>query len=193
MPTDSLLPADWFHAFPGQLRQPMTSMHTRTRRLARWFALPLEEVVAGVSLVVVVGAVLWGVLTRYLFPQPAAWTYEVATIGFAWLVFFGAAAGVRYRLHSDIDILVVSFSPRWQHLVAVFNFWLLAFFFAALCIFSVLHTLDAHKSLTIALNVPRSVIYAPLGIAALMMLARHIEAWFNRNDPDADGHEANIT
>lgn len=48
---------------------------------------PIEDAIAGTALVVVVGSVLWGVLTRYLLAQPAPWSYEVATIGFAWLVF----------------------------------------------------------------------------------------------------------
>ena len=119
--------------------------------------------------------------------------YEIATIGFAWLVFFGAAAGVRYRLHSDIDVLVGSFSPRWQYRFAVFNFWLLALFFGSLCVFFIMHVADAHKSLTIALNLPRSTIYVPVCLATALMLLRHVEAWFRRGDSDAALHEANIT
>ena len=84
------------------------------QRVLMW---PLEEIIAGVSLVVVVGSVVWGLITRYICPQPAAWSYEVATIAFAYVVFFGAAAGVRYRLHSDIDVLVVMFPERLQRAV----------------------------------------------------------------------------
>jgi TRAP-type C4-dicarboxylate transport system permease small subunit len=167
-----------------------TVTRTRWRTLLEW---PFEEFIAGLALVMTVGSVLWGVLTRYLFPQPAAWSYEVATIGFAWLVFFGAAAGIRHRLHSDIDILVGSFTPRWQYRFEVFNFWLLALFFGSLCLFFIMHVSDAHKSLTIALNLPRSVIYVPVCLATAMMLLRHIQAWFRRHDPNVETHEANIT
>ena len=164
-----------------------------TAALLRLLDAPIEEALASVTLVVVVCSVLWGVLTRYLFPQPAAWSYEVATIGFAWLVFFGGAACVRYRAHADIDVLVGTFSPAGQRAVALFNFWLLAIFFAALCVFFALHTLDAHKSLTIALSLPRSVIYVPLFVACLLMLVRHIEAWMRVRDSTRVMHEANIT
>ena len=132
-------------------------------------------------MIIVVGSVLWGVLTRYVFPQPAAWSYEVATISFAWLTFFGAAAGVRYRLHSDIDVFVVKFPDRWQRAVALFNFWMLAAFFAALAVFFAFHTVDAHKSTTIALNLPRSAIYAPLALASALMLLRHVQVWRDPN------------
>ncbi|CAH1655293.1 TRAP transporter small permease [Chelatococcus asaccharovorans] len=160
------------------------------QRVLMW---PLEEIIAGVSLVVVVGSVVWGVITRYIFPQPAAWSYEVATIAFAYVVFFGAAAGVRYRLHSDIDVLVVMFPERLQRAVSIFNFWLLATFFTALTIFFGIHAIDAQKSLTIALNLPRSVIYAPLALASAMMLLRHVQLWVDPERFPGHIHEANIS
>ena len=63
----------------------------------------VEEVIAGAALLVVVLAVCWGVLTRYVTAQPAAWSGEVAGMGFAWLVFLGAAAGFKRGLHVSID------------------------------------------------------------------------------------------
>jgi TRAP-type C4-dicarboxylate transport system permease small subunit len=161
--------------------------------LRRALDAPVEDAIAGVALVVVVGSVLWGVLTRYLFAQPAAWSYEVATIGFAWLVFFGAAACVRYRAHADIDVLVAMFPPAWQRAVAIFNFWLLALFFGVLAVLFGLHTVDAHKSTTIALNLPRSWIYVPLCLATVAMLVRHVEAWLRPEPERAPVHEANIS
>jgi len=167
--------------------------HAPRKRRRRLIDAPIEDTIAGVAFVVVVASVLWGVLTRYLFAQPAAWSYEVATIGFAWLVFFGAAACVRYRAHADIDVLVALFSPAWQRVVAVFNFWLLALFFAALSVFFAIHTVDAHKSVTIALNLPRSLIYVPLCLATVMMLVRHVDAWLHPDAAAQAVHEANIT
>ncbi|MEJ1156720.1 TRAP transporter small permease [Prosthecomicrobium sp. N25] len=152
-----------------------------------------EEVVAGLAMVVVIGSVLWGVLTRYVFPQPAAWSYEVATIGFAWLVFFGAAAGVRYRLHSDIDVLVLLFPPALQRAVAIFNFVLLFVLFLSLTVFFAIHSVHAHQSLTIALNLPRSVLYAPLALASAFMLLRHVQVFLDPARFPANAHEANIT
>ena len=152
-----------------------------------------EEYVAMVALLIVVGSVLWGVLTRYLFAQPAPWSYEVAAIGFAWLVFFAAAAGVRHRLHADIDVFTSLLPARWQRVIGVFNFCMLAVFFATLCVLCAIHTVDAHKSTTIALNIPRSMIYLPLCLATAMMLVRHLQVWFMPEDPAFGSHEANIT
>lgn len=153
----------------------------------------VEDLLAGLSMVIVVGSVVWGVLTRYVFPQPAAWSYEVATIGFAWLVFFGVAGGIRHRLHSDIDVLVARFPASWQRAVALFNFWMLAAFFAALAVFFAIHTVDAHQSQTVALSLPRSVIYAPLAVASALMLVRHIQVWNDPNRFTGAVKEANIS
>lgn len=134
----------------------------------------LDELIAIVCLVVIVVAVSWGVVTRYILPQPAAWTYEVATIVFSWLVFFGAAAGIRRRMHSDIDILVATFPPYWQRIVAIFNWWLLTAFFALLIVLFIWQSVVGHSVYTIALSLPRSVVYAPLALASLMMLLQHL-------------------
>ncbi len=64
-----------------------------------------EEIVAGAAMVVVVLAVCWGVITRYITAQPAAWTGEVAAFGFAWCVFVGAAAVAKRSGHVAIDML----------------------------------------------------------------------------------------
>lgn len=145
------------------------------------------------ALVIVVGSVLWGVLTRYLFAQPAPWSYEVATIGFAWLVFFAAAAGVRHRLHADIDVFTNLLPAGMQRALGAFNFVLLALFFGTLCVLCAIHTIDAHKSNTIALNVPRSLIYLPLCLATAMMLVRHLQTRFQPAEDGFEQHEANIT
>ena len=54
----------------------------------------------------VILSVGWGVLTRYITAQPAAWAGEIATLAFAWLVFFGAGACIKYHMHPTIDLLV---------------------------------------------------------------------------------------
>ena len=81
--------------------------------LVRW-----DEAVAGTALAVVFGAVGWGVVTRYVFPQPAFWTGEVAALGFAWVVFIGAAAAARRRLHVGVDLLTAALPARVQGALA---------------------------------------------------------------------------
>lgn len=136
----------------------------------------LDEAIGIVCLVVVVGTILWGVLSRYVFPQPAAWTYEVAVIAFTYLVFFGAVAGVRLRSHAAIDVVTAILPERLQASVDWFNYALLALLFATMTVLFAWQAVIGHAAHTTALNLPRSVVYAPLALASLGMLVQHLIA-----------------
>ena len=71
------------------------------------------------AVVVVILSVAWGVLSRYVTEQPSAWAGEVATLAFAWVVFFGAAACIKYHMHPSIDLLV-KVLPRGPRLTLAF-------------------------------------------------------------------------
>jgi TRAP-type C4-dicarboxylate transport system permease small subunit len=77
--------------------------------ILRRAAAQAEEIVASIALIIVVLAVCWGVITRYITAQPAAWAGEIAAFAFAWCVFIGAAAVVKRGGHVSIDMLVAIF------------------------------------------------------------------------------------
>lgn len=77
-----------------------------------------EAALSGVALSIVFLAVVWGVVARYLTPQPAAWSNELATVGFAWVVFLGAAAALRRDMHASVDIVVRLLPARMRGWVA---------------------------------------------------------------------------
>jgi TRAP-type C4-dicarboxylate transport system permease small subunit len=133
-----------------------------------------DEAVGVVALLAIVGSILWGVVSRYVFPQPAAWTYEIAVIAFAYLVFFGAVAGVRLGTHAAIDGLVAALPDGWQKAIAWFNYLLLAAFFLAMALLFAWQAWTARNVHTIALDLSRGLIYAPLAVASLGMLAQHL-------------------
>lgn len=78
-----------------------------------------EGRIAAAALAIVFAAVTWGVLARYVSPRPAVWANELATIGFAWIVFIGAAAGARERLHIGVDLATARLPPAAQRRIAV--------------------------------------------------------------------------
>lgn len=133
-----------------------------------------DEAVGVLALLAIVGAILWGVISRYIFPQPAAWTYEVAVIAFAYLVFFGAMAGVRLGTHAAIDLLVAALPKAWQSVIGWFNYLLLALFFAAMAVLFAWQAWIARNVHTVALDLPRTLIYAPLAVASVGMLVQQL-------------------
>ena len=52
-----------------------------------------------------VGVVLWQVISRYLFAQPAAWTEELARFQLIWIAMLGGAFAYRQGSHVSLDLL----------------------------------------------------------------------------------------
>jgi TRAP-type transport system small permease protein len=140
----------------------------------------VEEVIAGAALVVVIAATCWGVLTRYVTEQPAAWSGEVAGIAFAWLVFVGAAAGVKYGAHMAIDMLVVRLPGLLRRAVTLAADAIVLGFLATLLVLAVEFSANAWGDPTSVLRLPRTVTYASVVVGSLCMLVRYARAAWRR-------------
>jgi TRAP-type C4-dicarboxylate transport system permease small subunit len=139
-----------------------------------------EETVAAAAVVVIIGSVGWGVVTRYVTEQPAAWASEVATLGFAWVVFFGASACVKYRLHPTIDIFVERLPEGVQRAVRVFNHGLLLSFFAFMTWFGTRFAIDAWDNPTAVLRIPQTWLYGPVALCSALMAVRYLQVLAGR-------------
>ena len=95
-------------------------------------------------------------------------------IACGWRVFFGAAACIRWRMHADVDALVALFPPALRRAVFIFNWFLLAALFALLAGMFAWQAVIAHEIMVPSLNVPRSVVYAPMALASVLMLVQHV-------------------
>lgn len=128
-----------------------------------------EESIAGLALGVVFMATVWGVVARYVAPRPAAWTGEVATIGFAWIVFVGAAAGARRRLHIGVDLVTTLLPDVLQRFVAVLVALFLAVVLAYMAWLSLQLAIDSFDRPTAVIRLPSAVIYAAgvLGLGSM--------------------------
>jgi C4-dicarboxylate transporter, DctQ subunit len=73
-----------------------------------------------------------GVLSRFVFAQPMAWSEELARYLFLWAALVGAAAGCRNNQHGGIPLLVDKFSKSWQRAVEIFVATLVAVVLAVL-------------------------------------------------------------
>jgi len=144
------------------------------RRLFRHALRHPDEAVAAAALLATVGAVGWGVVTRYVTAQPAVWASEVAAIAFAWLTFFGASACFRHNAHPSIDMLVRRLPPGPRRAARLGADLLVAAFLAYLCWLGLTFSAAAWGNPTAVLRLPMTVVYAPVALASLMMLVRHL-------------------
>ncbi len=133
-----------------------------------------DEAIGAGALLVTVGSVGWGVVTRYVTAQPAVWASEVAAIAFAWLTFFGASACFRHNAHPSIDMLVGRLPAGPQRAVRLGVDLLVAAFLAYFCWLGLVFSIAAWDNPAAVLRLPMTVVYGPITLASLMMLARHL-------------------
>ncbi len=75
-----------------------------------------------VLMVVLSVDVFLGVFSRYVLARTFTWYDEVARACFVWMVFLGAAAGVRRHAHFRLHLAVDRFSSRAQAAAELFGF-----------------------------------------------------------------------
>jgi TRAP-type C4-dicarboxylate transport system permease small subunit len=182
----------------GQLNAPLSEAAARelgrdaqaspvSHGLARPLSWPFrvvdefEEIVAGIALLIVVGSVGWGVLSRYVSRQPAAWAGEVAILAFAWLIFFGAAACFKHGLHPSIDMLVTRLPTALARGVNLSAHLCVIAFCGLMVYLGVIFSHEAWTDPTPVLRLPYTVVYGPVTLGFALMLARHLEfLWRHR-------------
>ena len=134
-----------------------------------------EEIVACIALAAVVLAVTWGVVTRYITAQPAAWASEVATLAFAWVVFFGAAACIKYRLHPSIDMVVRRLPRPLGLAVRSLNHALVLGFCVFMAWFGTRFAIDAWSNPSPVLRLPLTWLYGPVALCFALMGLRYLQ------------------
>jgi len=79
----------------------------------------LEEWLIALLLTVMTLITFGQVVARYVFNYSFVWALELNTFLFAWLIFLGAAYGVREGAHIGVDALVKSLSPAKARVTAI--------------------------------------------------------------------------
>jgi len=79
----------------------------------------LEEGLIALLLTVMTLITFGQVVARYVFNYSFVWALELNTFLFAWLIFLGAAYGVREGAHIGVDALVKSLSPAKARVTAI--------------------------------------------------------------------------
>ena len=75
-----------------------------------------------VLMVVLCVDVFLGVFSRYVLVSTFTWYDEIARGCFTWMVFLGAAVGVKQHAHFRLHLLVAKLSARTQQVAEVFGF-----------------------------------------------------------------------
>jgi TRAP-type C4-dicarboxylate transport system permease small subunit len=162
----------------GGRRTPPSGVNAgggRSLRGPAWVIDQFEDIVASVAVVVVILSVAWGVLSRYVTQQPAAWAGEIATLAFAWAVFFGAVACIKYHMHPTIDLLLNRLPRRLKLLAAGMNHALILGFCGFMVWFGTRFAIDAWDSPSAVLRLPLTWLYGPVAFCFGLMIVRYLQ------------------
>lgn len=154
------------------------------KRLARRLGQALwrwEESLASVAIVVVVGSVAYGVLTRYVTEASATWAGELANLSFTWCVFLGAAAAWRRNAHVSVDALTRLLPERVGGTVRWLTDLLLLAFLAYALYLSFSLMIGAHTRPSPVLRIPFSFVYLAVVLCFASILAQHLFALLARS------------
>ena len=130
---------------------------------------------AGIFAVLFLALVLQ-VVRRFVFGAPAAWTEELATIAFVWVIFWGTAFAVPLSVHVAVDFVVPRFAPRVRRTLYALGLAALggSFLWALPGIADYLRFMMRER--TPVLDWPYGVVYSAFLAAAVMVVLRCLAA-----------------
>ncbi len=132
----------------------------------------IQELVGGLAFVGMTAIVFVNVVFRYVINDPIPGADELASLGFTWAVFVGAAAGVRQRLHIGIEYVSTLFPSRGRAALGLVVVFLMAVFAVLVGVYGTKLMLSGHFKRTPVLQWSYTWVYLAIPVGATLMLAR---------------------
>ena len=136
--------------------------------------------VANAMLVLMVLAILFQVVARYVFARPFTWVLELDVLLLVWATLLAGYVGVRRNAHMAVDFLVARWRPANRRRAALASL-ALSLLFAALLgwkSFEVIDAMDGISFTSIPLGQP--AMYWALPVGSGLMLVALAQALFER-------------
>jgi len=129
------------------------------------------NVLAGLSLTVMVVLTTYQVITRYVFNAPSTWSEELVGYLFAWSTMFGAAIVSGERGHMNIPILVDKFNPPMRKALHIFAEVIALLFSASILVLGGFQVSSlAMGQMTSSLGVAIGVFYWVMPLCGILMV-----------------------
>jgi len=129
------------------------------------------DAVLVLMMIVMGGAVVLQVISRYIFNSPTSWSEELARYLFVWITFLGAAVVIRKRRHVDVTVLTDRLPPAAAKVVYLVADLSVLFMLGALTWAGAGLAVMAHRQLSAAMDLPMSLAYAAMPVGTGLMFA----------------------
>lgn len=130
----------------------------------------IPEIISATALLIVILSACYGVISRYVLHSPATWSNELATITFTWVVFLGASAAFKRKMHIGIDLLVKSVPPKLRTGLEFLANLIILLFIGYMTVMGVVFSLHAYKQPTSVLRIPNTYVYMAVPVGFGLML-----------------------
>ena len=134
----------------------------------RWFFRNFEECAAGSFLVLMSLATFGNVVLRYAFNSPIQWAEEFSRYAFIWVVFLGAAACSKRKMHIAIDAAVTLLPARLQVVCSLVVEALVLILVGAIAYYGWILCSMATQA-TSTLKIPQYVVYLVVPFSAALI------------------------
>ncbi len=146
-----------------------------------WIVTHFEEVMSAILLSLMAILAFAGVITRYVFQVPIAFTEELEVNSLVWLTLFGTASAFRRKKHLRMMFLQEKMARSWQRfLVVVINLLSIALF-GVLGYLGYMQLLDERllEITSESLNIPQWSYTVCIPVGCALIIARIIESTYH--------------
>lgn len=112
------------------------------------------------------------IAARYIFSWPLGWPDEAISFLFVWVAFWGGALMVPFENQISFDLLHEVFSPKWQKATEIGSLAVTAILLVAAIPITADFILFSHRQTTSVLELPLSVVYAPVLLFIVVTIIR---------------------
>lgn len=123
-------------------------------------------------MVCLVGAVLWQVISRYIFSSPSSWTEELARFLLIWISLLGAAYAFRSGMHLALDVLPRKLEGVPAALLKKFTIVLVVLFSVTVLVIgggSLVQLTWELKQYSAVLGLPMAYVYSVIPVSGLLI------------------------
>jgi TRAP-type C4-dicarboxylate transport system permease small subunit len=136
------------------------------------------ERVSAVLFAVMFAGFLIQIISRYVLNMPVAWSLELCSIGYVWVVFWSAGMLVSERRHIVFDLIYHAVPPRPRRVLAIVNTATLGLIFLAALPGVVDYVLFLGRRSSMLLKVRMDLVYSCFVIFMLaVIIGSAIRVW----------------
>lgn len=143
-------------------------------KIIRWVDEYFEKYIGVFLISVMIILLFMQVISRYVFNSALAFTEEISLMLFVIFVYVGASQAIKKRQHLRITLLVNKLSPQAQKIMNIISdiIFAIALAFTSVGMRNVTNMLRKSNMLTVAVRIPKYLVYATILILFYIMILR---------------------